>query len=75
MALKPTRFPNGIDIGAGIEQNGEPMAAAPVPAPTEAVRGGVLMQPAIANLAAAPTESDFNGLLAALRAAGVLSST
>jgi hypothetical protein len=37
--------------------------------------GAVTMQPAIADLAAAPTEADFNGLLAALRLAGVISPT
>lgn len=41
-------------------------------APTETERGGVLQQPAIADLIAAPDENDFNGLLAALRAAGIL---
>lgn len=45
-----------------------------IPAPTTVTRGGVLRQPAIANVAAAPTQADFNGLLAALRAAGVLST-
>lgn len=37
--------------------------------------GAVTMQPAIANLAAAPSMADFNGLLAALRLAGVISPT
>lgn len=41
-------------------------------APTETERGGVLQQPAIADIAVAPDETDFNGLLAALRAAGIL---
>lgn len=39
------------------------------------VRGTVLIQPAIANLTAAPTQADFNNLLAALRQAGVISAT
>lgn len=38
-------------------------------------RGTVLIQPAIANLTAAPTQTDFNNLLAALRLAGVISAT
>lgn len=42
--------------------------------PTATIRGGVLQQTAIADVSAAPTEADFNGLLAALRAAGVLAS-
>lgn len=36
--------------------------------------GLVAQQPAIADLTAAPTMEDFNGLLAALRAAGVIAS-
>lgn len=42
--------------------------------PTGSVRGGVLQQTAVADLAAPPTETDFNGLLAKLRAAGVLAT-
>lgn len=40
--------------------------------PTTTIRGGVLQQTAIPNVSAAPTQADFNGLLAALRAAGIL---
>lgn len=43
-------------------------------APTTSQRGGVIMQPAIADLTAAPTQENFNALLAALRAAGVLAA-
>lgn len=42
--------------------------------PTSTIRGGVLQQAAIADLTAAPTQADFNALLAALRSAGVLAS-
>lgn len=42
--------------------------------PTATQRGGVLLQDAIADLSAAPTEADFNGLLAALRTAGILTA-
>lgn len=42
---------------------------------TSGTPGAVTTQPAIADLAAAPTEADFNGLLAALRLAGVISPT
>lgn len=42
--------------------------------PTSALRGGVLQQAAIADLTAAPTQQDFNALLAALRAASVIAS-
>lgn len=43
--------------------------------PTSTTPGAVTQQPAIADLAAAPTQADFNGLLAALRLAGVLASS
>lgn len=42
--------------------------------PTSTIRGGVLQQPAIADVGAAPTQAQFNALLAALRAAGVLAT-
>lgn len=42
--------------------------------PTATQRGGVLLQPAIANVTADPTQADFNALLAALRTAGVLTA-
>lgn len=42
--------------------------------PTATIRGGVLQQPAIADVGAAPTQAQFNALLAALRAAGVLAT-
>lgn len=40
--------------------------------PTGSVKGGVLLQPAIADIAIAPTAADFNAVLSALRLAGVL---
>jgi len=43
--------------------------------PTASVRGGVTQQAAIADLTAAPSETDFNGLLAALRSAGILAAS
>lgn len=42
--------------------------------PTTTQRGGVLQQTATADLAAAPTQADFNALLAKLRSAGVLAA-
>jgi hypothetical protein len=41
-------------------------------APSPTARAGVLQQPAIPDLTAAPTQANFNALLAALRAAGVI---
>lgn len=43
-------------------------------APTATTRGGVLQQAAQTDLTAAPTQSDFNALLAKLRTAGVLAA-
>lgn len=43
--------------------------------PTTTARGGVLQQAAQADLTAAPTQSDFNALLAKLRTAGVLAAS
>ena len=45
-----------------------------LPDATTAVRGGVLQMAAIADLTAAPTQQDFNKLLAALRTAGMLAT-
>lgn len=46
-----------------------------LPDATTAVRGGVLQMTAIADLTAAPTQQDFNNLLAALRTAGMLANS
>lgn len=46
-----------------------------LPNATTAVRGGVLQMAAIADLTAAPTQQDFNNLLAALRTAGMLANS
>ena len=40
--------------------------------PTLTQRGGVLKQSAQADLTAAPTQADFNALLAKLRSAGII---
>ena len=46
-----------------------------LPDATASVRGGVLQMAAIADLSAAPTQQDFNNLLAALRTAGMLANS
>jgi hypothetical protein len=46
-----------------------------LPAATTSALGGVKMAAAVADAAAAPTMEEFNGLLASLRAAGVLASS
>jgi len=42
--------------------------------PTTTQRGGVLLQAAQADVVAAPTQADYNSLLAKLRAAGILTA-
>ena len=54
-----------------------PIPAGPtytLPAATPEALGGVKQAPAIPDIGAAPTQQDFNGLLAALRTAGILAS-
>lgn len=46
-----------------------------LPAATTSALGGVKMAAAVADTAAAPTMEEFNGLLASLRAAGILASS
>lgn len=59
----------GFSAGAANQLVAEMQAA-----PTSTTPGAVTQQPAIANLSAAPTAADFNGLLAALRSSGVLAT-
>lgn len=42
--------------------------------PTSTQRGGVLLQAAQPDVAAAPTQAEYNALLAKLRSAGILTS-
>lgn len=58
------------DAGAGRTAIG----AAPNAAPTATVRGTVLQSAAIADIAAAPTQADYNALLGALRTSGLLAT-
>lgn len=46
-----------------------------LPAATTSALGGVKMATAVQDVAAAPTMEEFNGLLASLRAAGILASS
>lgn len=46
-----------------------------LPAATTSAMGGVKMAAAVEDAAAAPTMEEFNGLLASLRAAGILASS
>ena len=71
--------PAGADGAPGAQgPQGEQGPAGPsytLPDATTAVRGGVLQMTAIADLTAAPTQQDFNNLLAALRTAGMLANS
>ena len=54
-----------------------PIPAGPtytLPAATPEALGGVKQAPAIPDIGAAPTQQDFNGLLASMRTAGILAS-
>lgn len=52
----------------------DPSASYVLPAATPEALGGVKQAEAIADLTAEPTMADFNGLLAKLRASGLLAS-
>lgn len=71
--------PAGADGEQGPQgPKGETGPAGPsytLPDATTSVRGGVLQMAAIADLSAAPTQQDFNNLLAALRTAGLLANS
>ncbi|EPQ5740004.1 TPA: hypothetical protein SMG11_002161 [Serratia marcescens] len=53
---------------------GKPTTFAP-PAATASVVGGVKQGAAVANAAAAPTQAEYNALLASLRAAGIIATS
>ena len=55
-----------------LQQTAPKAGAANVPSATTTVPGTVLMAAARANVAAAPTQAEFNDLLAKLRTAGIL---
>lgn len=68
--LKGTKGDKG-DTGA----QGPAGSSYTLPAATTSALGGVKMAAAVADAAAAPTMEEFNGLLASLRAAGILASS
>jgi len=65
---KPTTYPPTIGTTGTTAMAGNK-------APTTTQRGGVLQQAAQADSAAAPTQAEFNALLAKLRSAGVIASS
>lgn len=65
---KPTTYPPTIGTSSTTAMAGNKV-------PTATQRGGVLLQAAQADSAAAPTQAEFNALLAKLRAAGVLTAS
>ena len=62
---KPTTYPPTIGTSSTTAMAGNK-------APTATQRGGVLLQTAQADSDAAPTQAEFNALLAKLRAAGII---
>lgn len=69
---------NKLEQGVQNEQVGPQGPAGPsyiLPAATTSALGGVKMAAAVADVAAAPTQTEFNALLASLRAAGILASS
>lgn len=88
MAYTPTTWTDGdlitaekmnkLEQGVQNEQVGPQGPAGPsytLPAATTSAFGGVKMAAAVSDAAAAPTMEEFNGLLASLRAAGILASS
>lgn len=65
---KPTTFTPTVGTTATTAMAGNKV-------PTATQRGGVLLQAAQADSAAAPTQAEFNALLAKLRAAGILTAS
>lgn len=65
---------NGDEAPTWNDIQDKPMTFAP-PAATPTVIGGVKEGTHIAQLVAAPTETDFNNLLTVLQAAGILASS
>lgn len=65
---KPTTYPPTVGTSATTAMAGNKV-------PTTTQRGGVLQQAAQADAAAAPTQAEFNALLAKLRSAGIIASS
>lgn len=65
---KPTTYPPTIGTSSTTAMAGNKV-------PTATQRGGVLLQAAQADSDAAPTQAEFNALLAKLRAAGILTAS
>lgn len=67
---KPATYPPTIGTTATTAKAGNYTP----PNATAGVRGIVLQAPAVAAVASAPTQADFNGLLNALKSAGIMAS-
>lgn len=65
----------GIGDPAGPLGEGSQLPASQIPAATQADIGGVKQMAPISDLSDAPTQQDFNNLLAALRDAGILATS
>lgn len=72
-SITTTKLADGAVTAAKIAPGVIPTAYV-LPAASSAALGGVRQGSAIADLSAAPTQADFNGLLAVLRATGLIAS-
>lgn len=69
--MAKTTFSGPVNSINGFQSDGTPINFG---APTQATRGTVLGQANIADAGAAPTQAEFNAVLAALRASGLLNA-
>lgn len=72
-----TRFTDDVhsDTGFTVGDPEDPTPVGPLEPATEADIGGVKQMPAMADVGTAPTQANFNALLAALRAAGMMATS
>ncbi len=67
----PVHSDNGFTTG----DPDNPTPVGPLVPATTTTIGGVMQMAHIANIGAAPSQADFNGLLAALTAAGIMAAS
>lgn len=69
--MAKTTFSGPVNSVNGFQDNGTDINFG---APTQAIRGAVLGQTNTVDIGGAPSQADFNALLAKLRAAGILNA-
>lgn len=77
MADEVTRVTSSFHADQGFTTGdpADPTPVGPLEPATEDTIGGVKQMAHIANIGAAPSQADFNGLLAALIAAGIMAAS